>query len=147
MRTKRILVLTALLFPAAAFAQEPAPDTAVEAADDRPQIRVLENPYDLASFYRADDSARFAPADGYAAGFGRYPIAAYYRGETNPNGWSRFWTNGYSNYYTSTAQGRGVMNVDYRRGIGQNGDLYLMAPTFLAPVGPLSDFFFYYRQR
>lgn len=147
MRAIGILALSTVLLPAAAFAQE---DTAAERheatadvaaeQDDRPQIRVLEHPYDLASFYRADDGGR--PENGYTALFNRYPIAGHYRGEANPNGWSRFWTNGYSNRYTST-QGRAVIGVDYRRGIGQNGDLFLLAPTFLAPVGPLSDFFFY----
>ena len=147
MRSMGILALGVLLLPAVARAQEPAAtDTETTERDDRPQLRVLDNPYDLASFYRADDGARFAPADGYPAGLGRYPIAAYYRGASNPNGWSRFWTNGYTNHY-STPQGGSMLGVDYRRGIGQNGDLYLMAPTFLAPVGPLSDFFFYYRSR
>jgi hypothetical protein len=138
MRAIGILAFCTVLLPAAAFAQEtPAADT--EQYDDRPQIRVLENPYDLASFYRSDG---FVPANGYSDLFGRYPIAAHYRGEASDHGWSRFWTNGYSNRYTST-QGRAAGGFDYRRGIGQNGDLFLLAPTFLAPVGPLSDFFFY----
>lgn len=139
MRAMGILALTTVLLPAAAFAQEASsPDT--EQADERPQIRVLENPYDLASFYRADGGV---PANGYSELFGRYPIAAHYRGEASDHGWSRFWTNGYSNRYTSTQGRTTVIGVDYRRGIGQNGDLFLLAPTFLAPVGPLSDFFFY----
>jgi hypothetical protein len=109
-----------------------------EAEAERPEppplrIRVLENPYDLASFYRS--------SGGYDGGHSswdfsdRYPIARFYRqgGATARHGLSRFWTTGY---------GRGDgSGLTYRRNIGENGDLFLMAPTFLAPVGPLTSTF------
>lgn len=156
MRKIGMLALAFGLLPMLATAQETAAteETTVE-RDERPQIRVLDNPYDLASFYRAQEPDRFYPGDVYGPGSytpsvagGRYPIAGMYRGEVNPNGWSRFWTNGYTNAYTAGHRaGRSVIAYDYRRNIGRNGDLFLLAPTFLAPVGPLTDFFFYNRSR
>ncbi len=156
MRKIVMLALAFGLLPMLATAQETAAteDTVTTERDDRPQIRVLDNPYDLASFYRAQAPDRFYPGDVYGPGSytpgvagGRYPIAGMYRGEVNPNGWSRFWTNGYTNAYTANGAGHPVISYDYRRNIGRNGDLFLLAPTFLAPVGPLTDFFFYNRTR
>lgn len=94
------------------------------------KIRVLQNPYDIASFYRSSQGGGF-----YEGASSRYPIASYYRsgGAVSPFGYSRFWTSGYS------ASNRGLA-AGYRRNIGQNGDLYLLAPI-LAPVGPLTDAF------
>lgn len=113
------------------------------------RIKVLENPYDIASFYRSSQDEGYGywgPGPGYApygyfggpAGRGRYPIASYYRNDSSPGpgGYSRFWTFGYSSGYR-----RANVVVPYRRTIGQNGDLFLMAP-FLAPVGPLTGVFF-----
>jgi len=154
MRRIGMLALTLGLLPMVAAAQETpsSDDTRAAERDDRPQIKVLENPYDLASFYRAQEPERFYPGDVYGPGRdapaiagGRYPIAGMYRGEVNPSGWSRFWTNGYTNAYTLGGAGHPVISHDYRRNIGRNGDLFLLAPTFLAPVGPLTDFFFYNR--
>ena len=157
MRRIGMLALALGLLPILAVAQETAQDDETTAAerDDRPQIRVLNDPYELSSFYRAPESDRFYPGDVYGPGSyapgvagGRYPIAGMYRGEVNPNGWSRFWTNGYTNAYTAGhGVGRQAIGYDYRRNIGRNGDLFLLAPTFLAPVGPLTDFFFYNRSR
>lgn len=134
--------LVALLFLAAAgvaVAQEQAPDQD-ETRDERPQIQVLRDPYDLASFYRTGEQ----PQGFFSGSEERYPIASYYRGRTSSTGYSRFWTNGYSNAYSG---GRPQVLVtpyaqSYRSRIGQNGDLFLFAPTFLAPVGPLTDAFF-----
>jgi hypothetical protein len=111
-----------------ASAEEPAP-----APKPRASIRVLQDPYDLASFYRSGGSA-----PGGWAGLPKdpaYSIASFYRGEggASPYGWSRFWTNGYS-------ARRPAPFAPFRRTIGQNGDLFLMVP-FLAPVGPLSGAF------
>ena len=33
--------------------------------------------------------------------------------------------------------------LHYRQRIGQNGELFLFAPTFLAPIGPLTGAFFF----
>jgi hypothetical protein len=102
----------------------------------RPHIRVLRNPYDLASFYRSGGSA----PGGWAglASDPAYGIARFYRSGEAPSGygWSAFWTNGYQ-------AERPVPFLAYRRTIGENGDLFLAVP-FLAPVGPLSGAFFGY---
>jgi len=132
MTTAAFLAGLALSLAAAATAraQQPAGD---EPAAQEPvrKIRVLENPYDLASFYRSHQGEYFGLP---AAGAERYPIASFYRqGGGHGYGYSRFWTLGYS------SSGRPGM-FGYRRRIGDNGDLYLFAP-FLAPVGPLSSVF------
>jgi hypothetical protein len=102
----------------------------------RPHIRVLQNPYDLASFYRSGGSA----PGGWAglASDPAYGIAKFYRSGERPAGygWSAFWTNGYQ-------APRPVPFLAYRRTIGENGDLFLAVP-FLAPIGPLSGAFFGY---
>jgi hypothetical protein len=137
-----------LLMASAAAGQEPkpspepeSPEPQVEETKPRPQIRVLQHPHDLASFYRSSQGGHGAFG---VYGYGpsaldtgeRYPLARYYRlGPPSPNGYSRFWTSGYG-YVGGSRLGRG-----YRRTIGENGDLFLMCPTFLAPVGPLTGFF------
>lgn len=136
MRATKMTVLAGLVLGLAAvsaFAQEPAEDEDARQEPKR-QIRVLENPYDIASFYRSHQGDYF----GYQApGTGeRYPIAGFYRQNGGRSyGYSRFWTNGYS-----SRGGRGGLVLSYRRRIGDNGDLYLIAP-FLASVGPLSGAF------
>lgn len=128
-----------VLMAGAGWAQEPAhSDTDVTLAEEdatRPEprlrIRVLAHPYDLASFYRSGGPDARSPFDFSD----RYPIASFYRagGADHPQGYSRFWTNGYS--------ARGAFGSSYRRRIGENGDLFLLAPTFLAPLGPLTAAF------
>jgi hypothetical protein len=144
------LVLGVLVGGAAA--QEPPPPAeepeAVQKADDesdeapaepRRQIRVLQNPYDLASFYRSSQAGTvyFGEQGGSDP---RYPIAGFYRQRpsVNPYGYASFWSAGYG----SRDRGRGQVVVGYRRSIGENGDLFLFAPTFLSPVGPLTGVFF-----
>ena len=112
--------------------------TATEATPRR-SIRVLQDPYDLASFYRAGGSS----ADGWAGlrNDPAYGIAGFYRSQDgerggSPYGWSRFWVGGYGARRPSPF-------FSYRRTIGENGDLFLMVP-FLAPVGPISGAFFGY---
>ena len=115
-------------------AKEPEPTRAT-----RPTIRVLQNPYDLSSFYRSGESPlgpwaglpndpAYRIADFYRAHEGGYP--------GTPHGWSRFWTSGYR-------AERPAPFRPYRRTIGENGDLFLAVP-FLAPVGPISGAFFGY---
>ncbi|HVR71250.1 MAG TPA: hypothetical protein VMT87_10440 [Vicinamibacteria bacterium] len=125
------------LASATLFAQEPAerPDGDVFQEEDaaaRPEplhrIRVLDHPYDLASFYRSRQGSEFHPGSSE-----RYPIASFYRSrQSSPYG--RFWALGYG------AGDRGGRSL-FRRSIGDNGDLYLFAPVVLAPVGPLSGAF------
>ena len=135
MKAMKEMLLAGLVLSLAtvtAPAQEPA-----EAEEARPEpvrkIRVLESPYDLASFYRSRPGDYFglqAPGTGE-----RYPIAGFYRQNGGRGyGYSRFWTSGYS------GRSRGGIMLGYRRRIGDNGDIYLLAP-FLAPVGPLSGIF------
>jgi hypothetical protein len=105
--------------------------------DPRPKIKVLQNPYDLAGFYRSSQGSflDYRPEGSYYQD--RYPIAGYYRlrGAGDRRGYAQFWTNGYSS-------SRPRFTVGYRRRIGENGDLFLFAPTFLSPIGPLTDAFF-----
>jgi len=126
-------------------AQEAAPETpAVEAEDPaaaqpetRRPLRVLENPYDISSFYRSSDGLVFGPEGGASE---RYPIAGFYRQRSGSSryGYSQFWTSGYS----GRGRGRARLGIGFRRAIGENGDLFLFAPAILAPVGPLTGVFF-----
>jgi hypothetical protein len=136
-------LLLSLLGAAAASAQEAAPaqvadDEAEEATtpDTRRPLRVLENPYDISSFYRSSDGLVY----GYQGGASeRYPIAGFYRQRGGSGyGYSQFWTSGYS----GGRRGRVPLAIGFRRAIGENGDLFLFAPAILAPVGPLTGVFF-----
>jgi hypothetical protein len=112
-------------------------------------IRVIENPYDLASYYRSSQSGGFYDYRPEGGAYpDRYPIASYYRQRPSGYGYGYgpFWTNGYSNAYSSGYSnghypGRPGFVVTYRQRIGENGDLFLFAP-FLSPIGPLTDAFF-----
>jgi hypothetical protein len=139
-------LLLSLLAAGAATAQEALPETPAVVADDseeaaepdtRRKIRVLENPYDISSFYRSSDGLVFGPEGGASE---RYPIAGFYRqrGGSGRYGYSQFWTNGYS----GGRRGRAPLTLGFRRAIGENGDLFLFAPAILAPVGPLTGVFF-----
>jgi hypothetical protein len=99
-------------------------------------IRVLQSPYDLASFYsaRPGAAALTPPVPDDPA----YALASFYRSRhvgpapgPGPWFWAAFWAHGYRAH-------RPAPFVDYRRRIGENGDLFLAVP-FLAPVGPLSE--------
>jgi len=140
-------LLLSLLGAATGSAQGAVPETPAvdvdeseEAAqpDTRRKIRVLENPYDISSFYRSSDGLVFGPEGGASE---RYPIAGFYRqrGGSSRYGYSQFWTNGYSGGGRS---GRAPLAIGFRRAIGENGDLFLFAPAILAPVGPLTGVFF-----
>jgi hypothetical protein len=133
------------LVGALAHAQGAVPETpAVEAEDEaaaqsetRRHIQVLEHPYDISSFYRSSDGLVFGA---YGGASERYPIAGFYRqhGGSNRYGYSQFWKTGYSD----RGRGRARMGLGYSRAIGENGDLFLFAPAFLGPVGPLTGAFF-----
>ena len=137
-----------------ARAQEaPAPAQAEEREDDeaaapRHHIQVLHNPYEISSFYRSSQAASqgdlsYEPS----ATSEKYPIAGFYRSGARGR-YSTFWTNGYgygygrNGYGTGTLHGRGLIGARRSRALGLNGDLCLFAPTFLAPVGPLTGVFF-----
>ena len=110
---------------------------AVEEDDPRPEpmnrIKVLQHPYDIASFYRSSQDRYFGTEEADA----KYPIAGFYRsrqGGRAAYGYGPFWNHGYS-------YRQGGLVVGYRHRIGEHGDLFLFAPTFLAPVGPLNGAF------
>jgi hypothetical protein len=132
-------ILAAVLLSAAVAAAQESPPATEEQPAPRPALRVLQNPYDISSFYRSGESPlgpwaglpadpSYRIADFYRSHQGGYPGGAY--------GWSAFWTNGYR-------AARPAPMRPYRRTIGENGDLFLAVP-FLAPVGPISGAFLGY---
>lgn len=143
---KSWMVLAGLTLMAAPLAaQEPEAATPEEQEEARPEpalrLRVLDDPYDISSFYRSGGGNGFWRADD---GYGEerrgnayrdpYSIASYYRSGQRGSGYgySQFWHSGYA------GRDRGMR---YRRNIGENGDLFFFAPAILAPVGPLSEVF------
>ena len=145
MRTSWMVLAGLTLMAAPLLAQEPEqPAAEQEQEEARPEpalrIRVLQNPYDIAGFYRSGGSNTFYSADGGAserrgnAYQDPYSIASYYRSSQTHSayGYSPFWSSGYG----GRDYGR-----RYRRHIGENGDLFFFAPAILAPVGPLSEVF------
>ena len=132
------LVALGLTLPAAA-----QDSTSNEARDEEParprrSLRVLQNPYDLASFYRSRETWFGAPP---LPGDPAYDLARFYRSDGGgpAGGWAPFWAAGYGASHGARRGG----DLGYRRSIGDNGDLFLAVP-FLAPVGPLSGAFFGY---
>jgi opacity protein-like surface antigen len=152
MRTLAAVSAFVLLSAAAAARAQEAPATAPlddeaqdEQAQPKRQIKVLDNPYEISSFYRSSQGGSAIDL-GYEEGTGRgsaYPIAGFYRAGARGR-YSMFWTNGYSRrgYGMGTLRGRGFFGGYRTRPLGLNGDLCLFAPTFLAPVGPLTGVFF-----
>ena len=176
MRGKVIgFVATVLLGTAMAWAQEPAAVEEQQREEEQEQpaparrpLRVLENPYDISSFYRSSQGGYgfYGPIDllrqpptPYG---GRYPIAGFYRSRqgyyfglqtpvsqnpyaiasyyrSNASTDVRFW---YGGYGRAVPAGRTRGYSQYWNSIGENGDLFLMAPTFLAPVGALSAVYY-----
>ena len=181
-RVKGEVSASAKVTPAPESGEEAEPLDAEDAEGTPPthSIRVLENPYDISSFYRSEGSGGGLFMDGPApvderypiAGFyrqdggqgpysiagyyrqggggqgpysiagyyrqgggqGRYPIASFYRQGGGRGAYGSFWNSGYG------GRSRARVFVGYRRSIGDNGDLFLVAP-FLAPVGSLSGAF------
>jgi hypothetical protein len=151
---KSVLVVLACLASAvAASAQEPERPAAEAEAEDstpaaeRPQIRVLRDPYDIASFYRSAGRPYFVyglpPYTSYSSeGFheqqrGRYPISSYYR-QGGGGHYSAFWQSGYR---ARPLVRPGLYGPAFRETIGENGDLYLFAP-FLAPMGAIAGAYY-----
>lgn len=133
-----------------AQAQEtPAPAPAqVDELDNEPaaprrHIQVLQHPYEISSFYRSSQGGQTDFGYEPAVSGDRYPIAGFYRSGARGR-YSMFWTNGYgrNGYAMGQLRGRGLIGARRPRALGLNGDLCLFAPTFLAPVGPLTGVFF-----
>ena len=125
-----LAVLGLALLGGVARAQE-AEDEEVRREPVR-KIKVLQDPHDIASFYRSSQGEYYFGYDEGEAN-GRYPIAGFYRSRQSSYGYAPFWNHGYG-------YRRGGAVVGYRRRIGENGDLFLLAP-FLAPLGPLNGAF------
>lgn len=125
-----LAVLGLALLGGVARAQE-AEDEEVRREPVR-KIKVLENPYDIASFYRSSQGEYYFGYDQGQAN-SRYPIAGFYRSRQSSYGYAPFWNHGYGYRRSGAIAG-------YRRRIGENGDLFLLAP-FLAPLGPLNGAF------
>ena len=157
MRTAWAVAATFVLVSGAASARaqeapssDPAPAVTADEQENEPEaprthLQVLQHPYDLASFYRSSQSYAFDPGYAPEASRDKYPIAGFYRSHGSRGPYSTFWTNGYGYGYGYGARGmggRGFMGVPRPRALGLNGDLCLFAPTFLAPVGPLTGVFF-----
>ena len=150
MRKLALAVNVACILAVAGLGVARAQDEGDEQPEQRTHIQVLHDPHDIASFYRSSQGQEFSPLepsalDSSALAGSRYPIASFYRNEGNRGlyGYSRFWTHGYGFQAASPLRG----GLPYRRygwygrRIGQNGDIFLMAPTFLAPIGPLTGVF------
>jgi hypothetical protein len=133
-RTAMRLTATVVLSLVAATAGAQERDAEPAERDTRPSIRVLQNPYQISSFYRAGESP-LGPWAGLASN-PEYGIADFYRSPRSPYGWSAFWTNGYGAYRPAPMR-------PFRRSIGENGDLFLAVP-YLAGIGPISGAFFGY---
>lgn len=139
-RTSMVAALLVVGVGGTAWSQESAPRPE-ETDGERPKrtIRVLQSPYDLASFYsaRPGQTSVTPPVPDDPA----YALASFYRsrGPSGPGGppgpwlWAAFWASGYGAH-------RPTPFVGYRRSIGENGDLFLVVP-FLAPLGPLGGGF------
>jgi len=121
-----------------------------ERQDDRTRskrrIRVLRREHEIASFYGSRQAPR-APYFGYhvPAGLaeGPYPIAAYYRQRQTRDAFGRLSVG--TGTKAPALRSSGLAGY-YRRELGSHGELFLLAPTFLAPVGPLSEAFHQTRQ-
>jgi hypothetical protein len=169
MRGKVIAVVMAMVASAAlARAQEVAVDEQEQPTETRRALRILENPYDIASFYRSSQGGGgfYGPIDllrrpplpygsrypiagfyrssqGYYFGLqtpvsrNPYAIASYYRSSASND--VRFWHGGYGR---AAVGGRPGGYNRYWNSIGENGDVFLMAPTILAPVGALSAIYY-----
>ena len=129
--------------PAPIQADELDTELDTEPAAPRRHIQVLQDPYEISSFYRSSQGGQTDFAYEPPASSGKYPIAGFYRAGARGR-YSMFWTNGYSRsgYGMGQVRGRGLIGARRSRALGLNGDLCLFAPTFLAPVGPLTGVFF-----
>ncbi len=137
MRNAILAVLSVGLVAGPAWSQQATRegDETEERARPVRMIRVLQSPYDLASFYTSRPGAPGVtpPVPDDPA----YALASFYRSrqggassDPGPWMWAAFWAYGYG-------APRPTPLVGYRHRIGENGDLFLAVP-FLAPVGPLS---------
>ncbi len=133
------------------WAQEPAPAPTDDPAQGdeeqtRPpasEIQFRPNPYENPSFYGARRGSGYFAIDD-PLWYGRYPYYLRHRGGY----YSRYSTRGYGYRPGYTySRGRALVGRRYSRQIGENGELFLFAPTVLAAVGPLTDVFYDEQER
>jgi hypothetical protein len=106
-----------------------------EPVSARRPLRVLRHPYELSSFYRSGDQRGF---EGDAS-INPYALPNYYRSAPPSGGYGyegAFGIGGMQGYgpMAPTAPRRRYV----RRPLGHNGEWWLLAPGFLAPIGPLT---------
>jgi hypothetical protein len=129
----------ALLLAGGLAAEEPATresESASESAQPaRRKIRVLEDPYDISSFYRSSEGAAYGygffgyDREGSLRATDRYPIAGFYRSTSRDS----------YGYWRANAWRRSPLRTRrQRRGATRISDFYLLVPTVLAPVTPLA---------
>jgi hypothetical protein len=124
-------VVGAVLVAAAVSAQEASEDAEPRREPTR-RIKVLHNPYDLASFYRSSPSAPvYFGGPIVESRESRYPIAGFYRQGGGQGRYSQFWSS------SPAGSRRGVAPRRVRR-VGP-AELCLLAPTFLAPAAPFTN--------
>jgi hypothetical protein len=105
----------------------------------RRAIRVLENPYDIASFYRSNQGGAWS--DGAGAGvvpyFGLHPA----KGTFDPYAISSFYRTGGGGYYGQFwSAGVPTGNRQTLRRVRPiHGELFQFFPTILAPAAPLAE--------
>src|SRR5262245_29463307 len=98
MRRAAVGAVAMLLLAGAGWAQNADQEQTAEqdeAAQPRVHLKVLDNPYDIASFYRShQDRGYFGDQQQGYYGADRYEIARYYRSQQSGSryGYSRFWT-------------------------------------------------------
>ena len=131
--------------PAPVQAEEPEDEPRGAAATAHPGARASLRHLLLLSVLAGRGQTDFGYGPPEEATAGRYPIAGFYRaGASRPL--LEFWTTGYCAAATACGaarrRGRGLIGARRPRALGLNGDLCLFAPTFLAPVGPLTGVFF-----
>jgi hypothetical protein len=142
---KRAIGMMVVAVGLASVASAQEADGGERPAPERREIRVLEHPYDIASFYRSGGRPYFTyggiPVEGgfYESLRRRHAggVASFYRLGAAGR-YSQFWQSGYG-ARPLIAPGR--YGPAYRETIGENGDLYLFVP-FLAPMGPLAGAYY-----
>jgi hypothetical protein len=130
------LIVSLILTASVSRAQEQG-DEAEPRPEPRRRIRVLEDPYQISSFYRSSQEPVAplyfgeAPLTNRRSMTDRYPIAGYYRQGGGQGQYSRFW---------SQSGGTRPRAYGFRgsRRVGAS-ELCLLAPTLLGPVAPLTD--------
>ncbi|MCU0242997.1 MAG: hypothetical protein MUF51_11310 [Vicinamibacteria bacterium] len=109
------------------------------------KIKVLQHPYEISSYYRSSQGSGYGygffgyDTRGNIAPTDRYRIASFYR---SPQGGPQpVFGYGHVPVWQRRAPGARLASL-YRHRIGTRGDMCLITPTFLAPIGPLSVAYF-----